>query len=64
MEFTVIVVDKYGNQLSDEELKNKVIDSQLYYDIVLPIRKRINDEIFRQNKIIDKNSWKNLRNML
>lgn len=56
MEFNVIVVDKYGNQLSDEELKNKVIDSQLYYDIVLPIRKRINDEIFRQNKIIDKNS--------
>ena len=56
MEFNVIVVDKYGNQLSDEELDNKVIDSQPYYDIVLPIRKRINDEIFRQGKISEINS--------
>ena len=64
MEFNVIVVDKYGNQLSDEELDNKVIDSQPYYDIVLPIRKRINDEIFRQGKISEINSWKNLNNMI
>ena len=48
MALTVTVVDKYGNVLSDEDLKNKVIDKQEYYDIVLPIRKRINDELFRQ----------------
>ena len=50
MELTVIVVDKYGNELSDKELKNKVIDIQAYYDLVLPIRKRINDELFREGK--------------
>ena len=50
MELTVIVVDKYGNELSDKELKNKVIDIQAYYDLVLPIRKRINDELFRERK--------------
>ena len=48
MELTVIVVDKYGNEISDKELKNKVIDSQAYYDLVLPIRKRINDELFQR----------------
>lgn len=56
MEFNVIVVDRYGNQLSDEELDNKVIDSQQYYDIVLPIRKRINDELFGQGKKFEFNS--------
>lgn len=50
MALTCIVVDKYGKILSDEDLKNKVIDSQRYYDIVLPIRKRINDEIIKRNK--------------
>lgn len=45
MALKCIVVDKYGKILSDEELKNKVIDNPQYYDIVLPIRKRINDEI-------------------
>ncbi len=48
MELTVIVVDKYGNEISDKELKNKVIDIQAYYDLVLPIRKRINDELFQR----------------
>lgn len=50
MALTCVVVDKNGNILSDEDLKNKVIDNQKYYDIVLPIRKRINDELFRQDK--------------
>ena len=56
MGLTVIVVDKHGKQLTDDELKNKVIDIQDYYDIVLPIRKRINDEIFRQEKKSEFNS--------
>ena len=46
MALTCVVVDKYGHILSDEDLNNKVIDKQEYYDIVLPIRKRINDEFF------------------
>lgn len=50
MALTCVVVDKYGNILSDEDLKNKVIDKQEYYDIVLPIRKRINDEFFSTRK--------------
>lgn len=50
MALTCIVVDKNGNVLSDEDLKNKVIDNPKYYDIVLPIRKRINEELFRQHK--------------
>ena len=50
MALKCIVVDKSGKVLSDEELKNKVIDNPRYYDVVLPIRKRINDDIFRQNK--------------
>ena len=45
MALKCIVVDKYGEILSDEDLKNKVIDNPRYYDIVLPIRKRINDEL-------------------
>lgn len=45
MALTCIVVDKYGKILSDEELKNKVIDNPRYYDVALPIRKRINDEL-------------------
>ena len=48
MAFTVTVVDKYGNVLTDDDLNNKVIDRQEYYDYMLPIRKRINDELFRQ----------------
>ena len=40
-----IVVDKNGKQLSKTELENKVIDAEEYYNIVLPIRKRINDKI-------------------
>ena len=50
MALTCIVVDKNGKVLSDEELKNKVIDNPRYYDIVLPIRKRLNDELFRQSE--------------
>ena len=46
MALTVTVVDKYGSVLSEEDIKNKTIDKQEYYDIVLPIRKRINDELF------------------
>ena len=46
MILNVVVVDKHGNILSDEDLRNKVIDRQEYYDIVLPIRKRINNEFF------------------
>ena len=45
MGLTCIVVDKYGKVLSDEDLKNKVIDNPRYYDVALPIRKRINDEL-------------------
>ena len=45
MALKCIVVDKYGKILSDEDLKNKVIDNPRYYDVALPIRKRINDEI-------------------
>ena len=45
MALTVTVVDKYGNVLTDEDLENKVIDVPGYYDLVLPIRKRINDEL-------------------
>ena len=40
-----IVVDKNGKQLSKTELENKVIDVEEYYNIVLPIRKKINDKI-------------------
>ena len=50
MDLTCIVVDKNGKVLSNDDLKNKVIDNPRYYDIVLPIRKRLNDELFRQNK--------------
>lgn len=50
MALTCVVVDKNGKVLSDEELKNKIIDNPRYYDIVLPIRKRLNDEFFRQDK--------------
>ena len=50
MELTCIVVDKDGNVLSDEDLKNKVITCQRYYDVMLPIRKRINEEIFDKRK--------------
>ena len=50
MAITGIVVDKYGNVLSDEDLRNKPIDIQEYYDIVLPIRKRINDELSRHRE--------------
>ena len=45
MALTVIVVDKYGKILSDEDLKNKFINNPRYYDVALPIRKRINDEL-------------------
>ena len=45
MALNCVVVDRYGKILSDEELKNKVIDNSRYYDIALPIRKRINDEL-------------------
>ena len=48
MAVTGYVVDKYGKILSDEELSKKVITHKSYYDIVLPIRKRLNDELFRQ----------------
>ena len=51
MALKCIVVDKYGKILSDEELKNKIIDNPRYYDIVLPIRKRINDEL-KKGKVI------------
>ena len=52
MALTCVVVDKNGNILSDEDLKNKVIDNEKYYDIILPIRKRINDEFFFDKKKI------------
>lgn len=48
MALTCVVVDKNGRILSDDELKHKIIDKQSYYDLVLPIRKRINEEIFRE----------------
>lgn len=49
---TAIVVDRNGKVLSDEELKNKVINKQEYYDIVLPIRKRINDEFTKKKEVM------------
>ena len=52
MALKCIVVDKYGRILSDEELKNKVIDNPRYYDVALPIRKRINDEIKKAEGVI------------
>ena len=58
MALTCVVVDKNGNILSDEDLKNKVIDNEKYYDIVLPIRKRINDEFFSTRKKHWFDSWK------
>ena len=48
MAITGYVVDKNGKVLSDEELSRKIIDQKSYYDLILPIRKRINEEIFRQ----------------
>ena len=56
MAITGIVVDKNGNVLSDEDLRNKPIELQAYYDIVLPIRKRINDELFNQREELLKSS--------
>ena len=50
MAITGIVVDKDGNVLSDEDLRNKPIEIQEYYDIILPIRKRINDELLDKRK--------------
>lgn len=50
MALTGIIIDKNGRVLSNEELKNKVIDCQRYYDVALPIRKRLNEE-FSQQKI-------------
>ena len=52
MALSCIVVDKNGKVLSDEELKNKVIINQSYYDIVLPIRERINKELQRQEGLL------------
>lgn len=52
MALTITVVDKYGKVLSDEDLKNKVIDIQAYYDLMLPIRKRINDELAKHRKAV------------
>ena len=46
MAITGYVVDKSGKVLSDEDLSKKVITHKGYYDLVLPIRKRINDEVF------------------
>lgn len=52
MALKCIVVDKYGKILSDEELKNKVIDNPRYYEVALPIRKRINDETKKAEGVI------------
>ena len=60
MALTCVVVDKNGNILSDEDLKNKVIDNEKYYDIILPIRKRINDEFFFRQ---EKNNLKTVENI-
>lgn len=46
MAITGYVVDKFGKVLSDEELNNKIITHKSYYELVLPIRKRINNELF------------------
>ena len=46
MALKCIVVDKNGKVLSDVDLKNKVIDNPRYYDVVLPIRKRLSEGIF------------------
>lgn len=50
MAITGIVVDKNGNILTDEDLRKKLIEIQEYYDIVLPIRKRIN-EMLKQKQV-------------
>ena len=59
MAITGYVVDKDGNILSDEDLRKKVITHKSYYDLVLPIRKRINDELFRQTTQNEENMLKN-----
>lgn len=56
MAITGIVVDKDGNILSDEDLRNKPIEIQGYYDVVLPSRKRINEELSRQRKFVEYSS--------
>ena len=53
MALTGIVVDKNGKELSDEELRRKVIDVQNYYDIVIPIRNRLNKcSMSKNNKYV------------
>ena len=48
MAITGYVVDKYGNILTDDDLSKKVITQKSYYDLVLPIRKRLNEELAKQ----------------
>lgn len=45
MELRCTVVDKDGRILTPEELSKKVIHKQAYYDLVLPIRKRYNEQL-------------------
>ena len=47
---TGIVVDKNGHKLTDEALKNKTIKISGYYDLVTPIRERINKDFFDKRK--------------
>ena len=57
MAITGYVVDKTGKVLSDEELSKKVITHKSYYDLVLPIRKRINDELFDKMHNKENKCW-------
>lgn len=43
MELSGVVFDKNGHMLSEDELKSKVINTEEYYDVVLPIRKKIRE---------------------
>lgn len=54
---TGFVVDKFGHKLTDKELNNKIIDSVDYYDLMLPIREKINNQYFSTKEMETKNSW-------
>lgn len=43
-ELTCVVRDKNGNVLTDDELKKKVIDNDLYYKIMATVIRRMDDE--------------------
>lgn len=43
-ELTCVVRDKEGHVLTDEELRSKVIDSDLYYRLMATVIRRMEEE--------------------